>query len=191
MSITAPNFSLQRNDDEAVLDRRGTRCQQGTNFEQEDLEGTWRNENRLFQQMIVLSTAFERVWEVKKKQWVSRVCINAFHKADNQMMWFLSSALMKGSPVSILVLNHETVKPGWSIWTQLQSSGSTRAHWAVGAECRTQTQHTQTLKRADVSIMSQDAQIHTGWSETVTLPTLLWYVHCKPAIFEYTCSKCK
>ncbi|XP_029705659.1 sodium-driven chloride bicarbonate exchanger isoform X3 [Takifugu rubripes] len=28
-----------RNDDEAVVDRRGTRCQQGTNFEQEDLEG--------------------------------------------------------------------------------------------------------------------------------------------------------
>uniref|UniRef100_H3DGF3 Anion exchange protein n=1 Tax=Tetraodon nigroviridis TaxID=99883 RepID=H3DGF3_TETNG len=39
MSITAHNLSLQRNDDEAVVDRRGTRCQQGTNFEQEDLEG--------------------------------------------------------------------------------------------------------------------------------------------------------
>ncbi|TNN03066.1 hypothetical protein fugu_000095 [Takifugu bimaculatus] len=32
-------FEHQRNDDEAVVDRRGTRCQQGTNFEQEDLEG--------------------------------------------------------------------------------------------------------------------------------------------------------
>lgn len=30
----------QRNDDEAVVDRRGTRSQQGTNFEKEDLEGT-------------------------------------------------------------------------------------------------------------------------------------------------------
>uniref|UniRef100_H2SFC3 Anion exchange protein n=1 Tax=Takifugu rubripes TaxID=31033 RepID=H2SFC3_TAKRU len=39
MSITSLNLSLQRNDDEAVVDRRGTRCQQGTNFEQEDLEG--------------------------------------------------------------------------------------------------------------------------------------------------------
>lgn len=59
MSITAHNLSLQRNDDEAVVDRRGTRCQQGTNFEQEDLEGTWRTHTSLFQQMIVLSTAFE------------------------------------------------------------------------------------------------------------------------------------
>lgn len=30
----------QRNDDEAVVDRGGTRSQQRTNFEQEDLEGT-------------------------------------------------------------------------------------------------------------------------------------------------------
>lgn len=77
MSITALNLSLQRNDDEAVVDRRGTRCQQGTNFEQEDLEGTWRNQTRLFQQMIVLPTALETVWEVKK-EWVSRVSINGF-----------------------------------------------------------------------------------------------------------------
>lgn len=67
MSITALYLSLQRNDDEAVVDRRGTRCQQGTNFEQEDLEGTWRNQTRLFQQMIVLPTALETVWELKKK----------------------------------------------------------------------------------------------------------------------------
>ncbi len=30
----------QRTDDEAVVDRGGTRCQQGTNFEKADLEGT-------------------------------------------------------------------------------------------------------------------------------------------------------
>lgn len=47
MSRTALYLSLQRNDDEAVVDRRGTRCQQGTNFEQEDLEGTWRKRKGL------------------------------------------------------------------------------------------------------------------------------------------------
>lgn len=31
----------QKNEDEAVVDHGGTRSQQGTNFEQEDLEGTW------------------------------------------------------------------------------------------------------------------------------------------------------
>lgn len=35
-SVSVP----QRNDDEAVVDRGGTRSQQRTNFEQEDLEGT-------------------------------------------------------------------------------------------------------------------------------------------------------
>lgn len=33
----------QRNDDEAVVDRGGARSQQRTNFEEEDLEGTWTN----------------------------------------------------------------------------------------------------------------------------------------------------
>lgn len=31
----------QRNDDEAVVDRGGSRSQQGTIFGEEDLEGTW------------------------------------------------------------------------------------------------------------------------------------------------------
>lgn len=31
----------QRNDDEAVVDRGGTRCQQRADLEDEDLEGTW------------------------------------------------------------------------------------------------------------------------------------------------------
>lgn len=40
MCYGVPLCIQQRNDDEAVVDRRGTRLQQGTNFEQEDLEGT-------------------------------------------------------------------------------------------------------------------------------------------------------
>lgn len=39
--VRLPLCVQQRNDDEAVVDRRGTRSQQGTNFEKEDLEGTW------------------------------------------------------------------------------------------------------------------------------------------------------
>lgn len=39
--VRLPPCVQQRNDDEAVVDRRGTRSQQGTNFEKEDLEGTW------------------------------------------------------------------------------------------------------------------------------------------------------
>lgn len=38
--ICLPLCFQQRSDDEAVVDRGGTRSQQGTNFEKEDLEGT-------------------------------------------------------------------------------------------------------------------------------------------------------
>lgn len=40
MCVSGYQCVQQRNDDEAVVDRGGARSQQGTNFEQEDLEGT-------------------------------------------------------------------------------------------------------------------------------------------------------
>lgn len=50
----------QRNDDEAVVDRRGTGSQQGTNFEKEDLEGTCRDT--------------ECIWNAKKNHQALRGC---------------------------------------------------------------------------------------------------------------------
>lgn len=45
--VFVPVCLSQRNDDEAVVDRGGTRSQQGTNFEQEDLEGTSTDTERI------------------------------------------------------------------------------------------------------------------------------------------------
>lgn len=90
---------------------------------------------------------------------------------------------MKGSLLCVPGLNHETVKTGRSILTQLQICGSAgvksvHGQSAEGAESinaaadltltASMPQQAAMLKRADAS-MSQAAQIHTGSSETTPL----------------------